>query len=283
MRHAVIGVLFVLFLIPSAAGALEIPEYNITFDILPNGLVNEEVSMVFAERLNGSTLNYVVLGEISDLAISGDEKDIDYVLEKRGNENDVKFVVPEGTGELRIDFTAKDLVFAKDSIYSFSSNLQPPDSDSVNVIAFLPKGFAVYRDVVYPPGYKILADGERIYLKWALSRPENVMISFKFYSMHIDYSLFVFFIMAFSIAGVSIYLIFHYRKKVGREFLRGFSEDERKVLKALSQRNVCMQKNLEREFGFSRAKMTRLVKKLEGKGLLEKERVGRTNRLFYKK
>ena len=44
-----------------------------------------------------------------------------------------------------------------------------------------------------------------------------------------------------------------------------------------------MQNKIEKELHFSRAKMTRLVKKLEAKGLVEKERIGRTNRLFYRK
>ncbi|MCK5023460.1 MAG: MarR family transcriptional regulator [Candidatus Aenigmarchaeota archaeon] len=75
----------------------------------------------------------------------------------------------------------------------------------------------------------------------------------------------------------------HLRRKVESEFMRGFSEDERKVLTILSQKKICMQKKLEKEFGFSRAKMTRIVKSLECKGLVEKEKIGRTNRLFYKK
>ncbi|NIO22890.1 MAG: MarR family transcriptional regulator [Candidatus Aenigmarchaeota archaeon] len=282
MRYLMLGIAIVLFLIPSVQ-PLEISEYNITFDILPDGRVNEQVSMDFRERLNASTLNYVVLGDISDLRISSDMGEIDYVLERTGNEHNVKFVVPEGTKMIVITFTAKDLVFTRDSIYSFSTNLQPPDSERVKLTAFLPRGFAIYSDVVYPGDNEVLTDGERIYLEWILENPEEIAISFKYYSMHSDYSLAVFLVMALAIVLTASYLVFHYRKRVRTEFLRGFTEDERRVLKALSERNVCMQKALEKQFGFSRAKMTRIVKKLEGKGLVERERVGRTNRLFYRK
>jgi uncharacterized membrane protein len=51
----------------------------------------------------------------------------------------------------------------------------------------------------------------------------------------------------------------------------------------LLKEKIIMQNKLEKQLGFSRAKMTRVVKKLEAKGLIEKERVGRTNRLFIKK
>lgn len=276
--------LFLVFVLLSQnANSLEISEYNITFDILANGHVNERVSMIFAESPNVSTLNYVVLGDISDLRISSDRRNIDYVMEKTGNEYNVKFVVPEGAESLVITFTAKDLVFAKDSIYNFFATFQPPVSRNINVFAFLPKGFAIYRDVVYPEGYEILTDGERIYVKWSFRNPEDIPISFKFYRTYSDYSLAVLFIMGLITTAIATYLIVHYRVRIREEFLRGFTEDERKVLSVLSKRRVCMQKKLEREFGFSRAKMTRVVKRLEAKGLVEKERVGRTNRLFYKK
>jgi len=283
MKSVLLGLVLVYFLLCANVGALEISEYNITFDILPNGYVNERVSMAFKERLNASTLNYVVLGDISDLRISSDLGGIGYTLERPDNENNVKFVVPAGTGSIEIYFTAKDLVFAKENLYNFFTDLHPPYSDRVNVIAFLPRGFAVYRDVVYPEDHETLTDGERIYLKWEFDKPEDIMISFKFYRSYSDYSLLILAVMGFAIVLIAGYLITHYRKKVKREFLRGFTEDERKVLQALSERRICMQKTLEKQFGFSRAKMTRIVKRLEKKGLVEKEKVGRTNRLFYRK
>ena len=283
MKRFLFILFFAFILLSQNAVSLEISEYNITFDILANGYVSEDVSMVFAEKLNTSTLNYVVLGEISDLKIFSDGENIGYVLEKSGNERNVKFVVPEGTESLGINFKANDLVFAKDHIYSFSTELRPPSPEKMNIIAFLPKGFAIYRDVIHPEGYEILTDGERIYLKWSFENPEDILVSFKFYNTHSDYSLGILIVMVLLVIGMAAYLVMHYRKKVKTEFLRGFTEDERKVLKSLSERKVCMQKKLEKEFGFSRAKMTRVVKKLEGKGLLEKERIGRTNRLFFKK
>jgi len=286
MKQFAVALAFVLsvtILTPSAH-SLEISEYNITFDILPNGFVKEDIFMEFSEPLNESTLNYVVLGEIYDLRIRGsEEENVDYILEKKGNERTVKFAVPKNTKTLHIDFVAKDLVFTRDSIHGFFASLQPPRARNVRIEIFLPKGFAVYRDVIYPEGYETLTDGERIYLRWEFERPEEFMISFKFYSIYTDYSLAIFVVMVFSLLAVTAYLVSYYRKRVKGEFLRGFSEDEIKVLNILSERKVCMQNRLEKELGFSRAKMTRIVKRLEGKGLLEKEKVGRTNRIYWKR
>jgi len=79
-----------------------------------------------------------------------------------------------------------------------------------------------------------------------------------------------------------IFVFLYFRRKSRQAFLMTFFEDERKVILAMMTEKVCYQNILERKFGFSRAKMTRVVQKLERKGLLRKEKAGRTNRLFWK-
>lgn len=277
-----VSFLFFVFVSP-AASALEIREYNITFEILPDMTVKERVSMAFSERLNRSTLNYVVLGDVSDIRVRNEAGDLDYTIEKTGNEHNVRFVAPGGTGILDISFIAKDLVFYRDDVYGFLANLEPPASDKVSVTAYLPKGFGIYREAVSPEGYGTLTDGERIYIGWEFERPEEIAVSFKFYSTHTDYHPAMIAAVAVIAVFAIAYLVMHYRRRVKREFMRGFSEDERKVLARLREEKIVMQKKLEKEFGFSRAKMTRVVKSLESKGLVEKERVGRSNRLFHRK
>ena len=228
-------------------------------------------------------MNYVILGDISNITISNDRGIIDHIIEKKGAEHNVKFTVPEGTKNLKILFKANDLIFANENIYSFSTELQPPLSGNAKIVALLPSGFSIYRDVVFPDYYEALTDGERIYLKWDITGKEDVMLSFKFHSTRNDYSLIVLVMVVMFFGAVFSYVVTYYKRKVKNEFMKGFTEDEKKVICHLSVKNVCMQKKIEKEFGFSRAKMTRIVKSLESKGLVEKEKVGRTNRIFYKK
>jgi uncharacterized membrane protein len=266
-----------------AADALEISEYNISFEVLPDMKVSETVSITFPQPLNETAMNYIVAGSVSDVSITNGKAAMDYTLEKKENGIVVKFQAPAGTESLFISFVSNDLVFSGDGVYSFFTSLTPPEAGAVTLKAYLPKGFAIYRNVVYPDGYSIMSDGEMIYLQWDATGAGEIPVSFKFYSTRTDYSMMVFAATSITAAGLLAYLVFYYRRKVRREFVRGFSEDERKILSALAERKTCMQNKLERECEFSRAKMTRVVKKLEGKGLVEKERVGRTNRLFYRK
>ena len=279
----VIAAFMLAFFLAPLASALEISEYNMTFEIMPDTRVAETIAIAFAGPLNASSLNYVVLGDISDLSVSDGSASIDYTLEKSGMEYNVGFVVPQGTERLVIKFVARDLVFSSEDVYSFSTELEPPAAQRVTVTAFLPRGFALYRNVIYPEAQAILSDGERIYVAWDLTGRSDVLVTLKFYSTNSDYSLIVMAVMGIALIVIVAYLVGHYRKKMKCEFERGFSEDERKVLFILAREKRVMQNKIEKELHFSRAKMTRLVKKLEAKGLVEKERVGRTNRLFYKK
>jgi uncharacterized membrane protein len=65
--------------------------------------------------------------------------------------------------------------------------------------------------------------------------------------------------------------------------MSGFFDDEKLVVKYLQKNNPAYQNKVGKEFKFSRAKMTRIVKKLEHRGLVKKERRGRTNRLEWKR
>lgn len=282
MKQLLVSAMVLLF-VCTTASALDISEYNITFNVMPDASVQEGISMRFAAPLNASSLNYAVLGDVSGVYVTADGNVVDHSLEKAGSEYNVRFTAPGGTRTLAISFIAHDLVFAGSGMYSFSTSLRPSATSAMNIKAYLPEGFAVYRDVIYPEGYELLSDGRRILLGWTLENPQNVMLSFKFYNTSSDYSLAIGIIASIVFIAVVTYLIGHYRKKMKHEFERGFSEDERKVLLIMSQEKRIMQRKIEKELHFSRAKMTRLIKKLEAKGLVEKERIGRTNRLFYKK
>ena len=260
-----------------------INEYNITFWITSDMSVKENVIFTFKEPIDKNVINYLAVGDITSLKVSNGEKFLDYTLTKIGSETKIGIYVPEGTQKLEMNFTVENLVFTKDSVYAFFVTLKTPLPENMNIFVYLPAGYYLYRHAVYPENYKILTDGEKIYVHWSLSKPENVAINLKFYRTFQDYTFFVAFVTSLAFIVVILYLVLYYREKTKRAFERSFSEDERKVLQVLLKEKIIMQNKLEKQLGFSRAKMTRVVKKLEAKGLIEKERVGRTNRLFYKK
>lgn len=69
------------------------------------------------------------------------------------------------------------------------------------------------------------------------------------------------------------------RKKID---LNGFRSDEKKVFRLIQENGTIFQGNLIEETGFTKAKMTRVLDKLEGHQLIERKRRGLTNVVILK-
>jgi uncharacterized membrane protein len=81
---------------------------------------------------------------------------------------------------------------------------------------------------------------------------------------------------------MSLLAIIYFRKKPTlKEY--GFNEDERKVLDVLLKENRISQKKIARETGFSKAHISRISKKLEDRGIIERNKKGRTYEVILKK
>ncbi|MEM5871791.1 MAG: MarR family transcriptional regulator [Candidatus Aenigmatarchaeota archaeon] len=276
-------IVLVFLFIANNSTALKISEYNVSFYIQPNMDVEEKISIKLENSFSSTSVTYATLGDISNIKIYLDGKEVNYNLTKSGSDTIIIFVIEEGVKNVEINFVTKDIVFIRDNLYMFSTELKPSQAEVYNIYVYLPKGYSLYREVIYPENYQILTDGEKIFIKWVLQNKNPIFLSFKFYRSIEDYSLITGLFLTCGFLIAIAYLVGYYKKKVKEEFQRGFTEDERKVLFILSRDKIVMQKKIEKELGFSRAKMTRIVKKLEAKGLIEKERVGRTNRIFYKR
>ena len=166
----------------------------------------------------------------------------------------------------------------------FFTNFQPPAGlRNATILVKLPQGFSVYRDMISPEGAVKITDGKEIWLSWSLENPaENVPISVKIYNPYqsADFLLLPAIVAVFT-AGF-VWLFFWNRKKSKQAFLRGFTEDERKVVEVMRQRKSCYQNRLVKELGFSKAKMSRIAQKLEKKGLIEREKAGKNKRIEWK-
>jgi uncharacterized membrane protein len=76
--------------------------------------------------------------------------------------------------------------------------------------------------------------------------------------------------------------LFYSNKKKRELFLRGLGVDERRVMELLFERKEAFQHELRGEIGVSKVKMTRIVQKLDDKGLIEKKQLGRKNKISLK-
>ena len=67
-------------------------------------------------------------------------------------------------------------------------------------------------------------------------------------------------------------------KKINRKIdLSGFRPEERQVFKLVQESGAVFQADLIEKTGFGKAKMSRIIDRIEGKGLVERKRRGMTN------
>jgi len=284
MRKCIaLSFLAVLAFLAFPAQAAEIGQYSLEFDIQPSGEVREELHAVFSQEVGEASFTYMFAGDISGLRITDGRTELQHSVEKSGAQNTVSILVPAGTKEIYIDFSTRDLVFWNGNIMHFFTNFRPPTGlGRADITVILPLGFSLYRDMCSPPNPVRSTDGSRISLAWVIESPEEIPISVKAHNPYqsADFLLLpaVAAIFAIGFAG----LFFWSRKRSHYAFLKGFSEDERKTIEILRQRKSVYQNRLEKELGFSKARMTRLAQRLEKKGLIEREKAGRTRRIDWK-
>jgi len=276
-----IVVLIVLMSVGSAS-ALEISDYSVDYDVQASGEILETLEIIFSSPLEESTMNSLTIGNARDVSVFADSQELEIEVSENGGGVTVVFETPAGTSTLLVKFTVSELVFQSGGVYQFFTELIPPEVETLEMRITLPKGFVVFRDIYFPGGAEIGTDGERIYFYWTFQDvTEPVIVSVQFEPAVSVNTLLVPGILAGAVVVILIVFLY-FRRKRSQDFLLTFFEDERKVILSLKGEKVCYQNTLEKKLGFSRAKMTRIVQKLERKSLLKKEKAGRTNRLKWK-
>lgn len=282
MRFAIFASMFFLILLAGSVSALDIADYQVVYDIQADGKVQEKVTILFKEGSEESA-TFIKLLEGSDFIIQADGKDVGFTITPEGENIRVDFTIPQGTRELFLSFKTGRMVFGNGDVLQFFSNLQVPTGvEKLNVKTILPKGFVIFHDTFSPSNATRGTDGERIFLSWLMENPPQEIAFSVQYESVVKVDQFALPLVGIIAFVVIVVVFLYFRKKSSKAFLMTFFEDERKVILALMTEKVLYQNSLERKFGFSRAKMTRIMQKLERKGLIRRERAGRTNRIFWK-
>ncbi|MEM5799910.1 MAG: MarR family transcriptional regulator [Candidatus Aenigmatarchaeota archaeon] len=262
---------FIFLLLIKIVVAAEIQVYSVVFNIQPDMSVKQETKIVFSEPLEERNLSYILTGHAYNFKANNTLEEIK--IEKFGE--NIVLLVPNESRQIYLSFETKDLIKNYNDGKEFLTYLYLPETKISKFKLLLPKGYVLYKDAVIPKG-KIETDGERIFVSWE-NLPFETPIIVRFYQTSQNK---LELILAF--AFVVIALIIWIKNRKDESYLLGFSNDEIKVINALKEKRIIYQNKLEKELGFSRAKMTRIVKKLEEKGLIEKEKIGRTNKLKWK-
>ncbi len=168
----------------------------------------------------------------------------------------------------------------------------------VVVLVKLPEGAVLAKNKpFFPKDGSIGTDGRRIFIVWKktnLGAGEiyGVKLYYEFPKKHVGevekkekiFEIALILSAIIPTLTIFVYLIYFKRKKVEKVVLPLLREDEKKVMKViLANPRGVNQKVIVEETGYSKAKVSKVLKSLEERGLIRIERRGRTNKVYLKK
>lgn len=271
--------LIVFLLAATAAQAQQISSADITLDVRADDSVRQTTILMFAAPTADSTVQYELNDLARDVEVTDSVSLLNHALRRVNGSYVLEILLPGPRSTLEISYTVDGVVFQSDSVKRLFTEFFFEDVvGNMTVSVKLPEGFALYQDSYRPAGAQIGSDGTRIILKWSLQDTQGDVFSVRYNNPTQDNGA-VGLVIVLGAIVVALYL--YHRKKAREEFFRGFREDEKKTIEFLQARKTALQSDLQKQFGFSRAKATRVVSVLEEKGLVRKQYYGRTNKLYW--
>jgi predicted transcriptional regulator len=286
---AIATFLFVfLFFLPITLA--QVQYYGIDVALEESGRAKVELTITFFEP--EKEFEFSILGRMEKFNASSMGIPVDCSLKLNGiSEVKCKLNLTQERRTIKLNFETNDFVRRIGENDYFDADLSlNKNIDNVFASIKLPEGCLVSEEMKgglsFPENVTILSDGRHHIITWKLEDLEETqslrlqILYEKVQTSLLSQTFFyagIFVLVAIFIT-ISIYLKF--LRKPEEIMLSVLDEFERKVMDAITQAGGTVnQKKVVQATNLSKAKVSRVVKSLAERGLIEVERLGRTNRL----
>jgi uncharacterized membrane protein len=286
-------------------GAVAYSFSDYTIDVtLEDSSLREEISFTIKNvgKDHISWVEYDLISVPEGLEVSDDEGSLNYIAETpRRVIIELRSPLVEGKTERVTMAFAVEGIVAQYEDKSLLTLSYIPETRITNFkfIVRLPSGSTLASEVkktgesissVYPVPSRIRSDGKHIIVEWS----EEELLAREDFRIFLMYTTTDKRERLPAAAGIAVGLIiglsiayYYFRKRPAkeREVARlVLGEDEKKIYDRLvSHDGEILQDDIAKETDFSRAKISKLVRRLEEKGIIKKEPYRKTNRLLLKK
>ena len=258
--------------------------------ILPVVSAQIEVNFqIFEEKV----LVEINFGEVSNLKFNLPE---DYSIFETNIDNyEIKDSVlyVNNSKDLFISYATESLIEMSKTKYFFIFNND--FNEILNITLFLPEG-RILEDLIFPNPDEILTDGHRIFLKWNNFNEEEIVVS---YNVIKQSNIYLWYLLGAIIVGFLIFYSYKIRdigkklkilkkksKKRSKEqkekdITRNLFGEEKKIIEYLFNKKgrACWTKEIVRDLEISKVRLSRRLRNLQQKGLIEKIPHGNENRI----
>lgn len=278
---------FIFFTVSALA---QVQYYGIDAQINDKGtsLVNLTITFAKPEKKFEST----IIGRIRNFQARDIDGPIGCNLDVSGiSKIDCNLTLTEEKRTIEMSFETDDFVKSLENKFFFSNDFSlNKNISNAHILIKLAEGFAISepsKTISFLENITTISDGRRIILAWRLSNIEiddKLRLEFLYERLptFLPFAFRLRYVIAFgaAVAGVLGFIWLRYFRKPEKLILSVLDEFERRVIDVIVANNgVVNQRKVVQETNLSKAKISRVVKSLVERGLIEAERTGRTNKL----
>lgn len=282
------------------AGCVNALENDVKVDLLPSGAAHEIVEITFIAGADADEISYSLLNQPENLKVYQITNTVSSIESVRLDELSYKISkneyyevvinkqVKKGQNyKIKMEFDIKGLIRQLNRNYIFSFKYQPSTSfENFNIDVSLPKGFILteLESAVSPSGGKVGTDGKSIIVSWNLKGISNEQAFIIVYERGlVNSNSYVWIIITIVVALGAIAGVITFYRKEKKDVVSGvLSHDEKKIVSMIEAVNEITQKQIVKDTGFSKAKVSKIIRRLEEKGIVEKTPYMATNKLKIK-
>jgi len=261
---------------------------DVYIDTESNSLVN--ITITFAKP--ETNFQSKIIGRVKNFQARDVEGPINCTVEVSGVSSiNCDLNLTEEKRSIEMSFETPDFIKALENKFFFRNDFSL-DKNITNayVSIRLAEGFAISEPketITFPKNLTTISDGRRIILIWNLKDVKtDEKLNFEFLYERLFSPLpFLFRLRYFAVFGAAAAAVFgfiwlRYFRKPEKMILSVLDEYERKVMDIIvANKGLVNQKKVVQETNLSKAKISRVVKSLVERGLVEIERTGRANKL----
>jgi len=286
--------ILILLLMFSLANAAIIDKERVSIDLKDDGAADFEINIEYPEEVENS--DYFIRAQVSNVIVKGGSGRI---LDCKIEEMDIgTSIICRNIEEKSVTykFTAYNLIQLGKKMNIFSHQFSITDvKNFLEIMVKIPIGTALVEEErlefsglkpFYPENGIEGSDGRRIFIRWLFEKPKlgeniNIIIVYeKIVSLDNNIIFYALFIISFATI-IAFIFFWRYRNKA-KSILPILTESEREVMKIiLSSKNVIDQRKIVKETGFSKSKVSRILKNLEERGIIKREKVGRSTKVKF--
>ena len=275
------------FVLLSANAIAQVQYYGIDADIDSSGRSRIKLTITFAQP--ETSFKFDIIGRIEKLNATSIAGPTNCKLEVSGTSSvDCTLTLTQEKRTIDMTFETNDFIRDLDNKFYFDANFGlNKNVDQVFAFVRLPEGMALTSKKPLPENATTGSDGRRIIVAWSLadiesSQPLRLEILYEQIQQSPLFQLRLRYFIVFGIAaaGVASFVYLRYFRRPEKLMLSVLDDYERQVMDILvASEGVVNQKKVVQDTNLSKAKVSRVVKSLVNRGLVEVERMGRTNKL----